>query len=151
MAVKYPALGQVIGPDDFVNGWFVKVIELPVFDETPLIEPPSAWKTQVTEPSRVPSTRVVCTGAPAAPLTVTVPVALSIVVPNGRLLTVTLFTLGAVRTLPPVLLRASRAMVLRLLETDRLSGDDLDAVKARIAANTHAILDRLTAEARDMS
>ncbi|WP_374942696.1 CerR family C-terminal domain-containing protein [Sphingomonas sp.] len=47
-------------------------------------------------------------------------------------------------------LRASRAMFLRLLETDTLTDDDLDAVKARIAANTHAILDRLIAERQDL-
>lgn len=47
-------------------------------------------------------------------------------------------------------LRASRAMFLRLLEADALTGSDLDAVKARIAANTHAILDRLIAEPQDL-
>jgi hypothetical protein len=52
---------------------------------------------------------------------------------------------------PAIVLRASRAMFLRLLEADRLLPGDLDALKARIAANTHAILDRLSAEARDNS
>src|SRR5512133_3052519 len=41
----------------------------------------------------VPSTSVVRIGAASVPVTVTAPVALSTVVPNGRLLTVTLFTL----------------------------------------------------------
>ena len=51
----------------------------------------------------------------------------------------------------PLALRGSRAMFLRLLERNVLEGDDLAAFKARLAANTHAILDRLTAEARDLS
>ena len=49
----------------------------------------------------------------------------------------------------PLALRASRAMFLRLLGSDRLGEPDLAAFKARIAANTHAILDRLSAEVRD--
>src|SRR4051794_34028521 len=48
---------------------------------------------QVIEPRMVPSDRVVWIGAVSLPVTVTVPVALSTVVPKGRLLTVTLFTL----------------------------------------------------------
>lgn len=51
----------------------------------------------------------------------------------------------------PLTLRASRAMVLRLIESDRLGEEELGAFKRRIAANTHAILDRLSAEARDIS
>lgn len=50
----------------------------------------------------------------------------------------------------PIALRSSRAMFLRLLGADTLTGGDLDAVKARIAANTHAILDRLIAERQDL-
>ncbi len=48
-----------------------------------------------------------------------------------------------------VALRASRAMFLRVLDADHFSADDLALIRARIAANTHAILDRLSAEARD--
>ena len=50
-----------------------------------------------------------------------------------------------------VVLRASRAMVLRALDADHFPADDLAAIKARIAANTHAILDRLSAESREHS
>lgn len=45
-------------------------------------------------------------------------------------------------------LRSSRAGCLRLLGVDRLSGDVLDALKRRIAANTDVMLDRITAEAK---
>ena len=48
-----------------------------------------------------------------------------------------------------IALRSSRAMVLRLLEADRLSAPDLNEIKARIAENTHAILDRLAAEQQE--
>ena len=49
-----------------------------------------------------------------------------------------------------IALRASRAMVLRLLETDTLRDDDLVSLKARITVNTHVILDRLAAETGDL-
>ena len=54
---------------------------------------------------------------------------------------VTLTLLGQVLTV-----RASRGSCLRLLEQDTLSGDTLDAIRNRIAANTDAILDRLAAD-----
>jgi AcrR family transcriptional regulator len=51
----------------------------------------------------------------------------------------------------PLALRASRATFLRLLEADELGAEDLTDIKARIAANANAILDRLSAEAREIS
>lgn len=51
----------------------------------------------------------------------------------------------------PIALRASRATFLRLLEREQFDAEDVASIRARIAANTHAILDRLTAEARDIA
>lgn len=47
-----------------------------------------------------------------------------------------------------LVVRANRATTLRLLERERLSGQDIQDIKARIAANTDAIIDRLIAEER---
>jgi TetR/AcrR family transcriptional regulator, regulator of cefoperazone and chloramphenicol sensitivity len=48
-----------------------------------------------------------------------------------------------------VALRSSRASCLRLLDVADLSGEVLDLLKRRIAANTDAMLDRLAAEAEE--
>lgn len=50
-----------------------------------------------------------------------------------------------------IVLRASRATCLKLLDRDDFDGPVTAALKHRIAANTDAILDRLTAERQDPS
>jgi AcrR family transcriptional regulator len=45
-----------------------------------------------------------------------------------------------------IVLRASRASCLKLLQTNDFEADDIDALKAQIAANIDATLDRLSAE-----
>lgn len=59
--------------------------------------------------------------------------------PESRIVTLTLMGQALV-------LRAARAMCVRLLETNELPGVELDRFKWRMAANIDAILDRLIAE-----
>jgi AcrR family transcriptional regulator len=61
---------------------------------------------------------------------------------TARITTMTLF--GQV-----LVVRSSRASVLRLLETDEIDAAQADRIRARIRANTNAILDALTAEAKE--
>lgn len=60
----------------------------------------------------------------------------------ARIATMTLF--GQV-----LVVRSSRASLLRLLDTDTIDAPLADRLHARIRANTDAILDRLTAEAKE--
>jgi len=48
-----------------------------------------------------------------------------------------------------LVMRSSRASVLRLLETDEIDAAQAERIRARIRANTNAILDALTAEAKE--
>ena len=48
-----------------------------------------------------------------------------------------------------IVLRASRASCLKLLQVDDFEADDLAALRARVAANIDAILDTLTAEQQE--
>lgn len=50
-----------------------------------------------------------------------------------------------------VVLRASRATLLKLLDIPHIDAAAVDALKARVAANTDAILDHLIAEGQDLS
>src|SRR5258708_17865984 len=60
-AEKNPCEPQVPGPDDFVNGWLLKSIELSAGLAVPgmLV----AWNTHVTAPKIELTTIVVCSGA----------------------------------------------------------------------------------------
>ena len=93
LAVKNPAEGQRLEPDDFVNFCPEKLTVLPVFDAAP--EMLEAVKTHVMEPATVFNTTVVCSGfVEDVPLTFTgSPFASLIVLLYGRLLIVTLVTL----------------------------------------------------------
>ncbi|MES1974746.1 MAG: CerR family C-terminal domain-containing protein [Pseudomonadota bacterium] len=62
----------------------------------------------------------------------------------ARVATITLF--GQV-----IVIRASRASCLKLLQRASIDAEALSALQARIAANTDAILDRLIAERQDFS
>jgi AcrR family transcriptional regulator len=62
---------------------------------------------------------------------------------TARIVTITL--LGQV-----IVIRASRASTFKLLQIDAVDADLIAAFKARVAANTDAILDRLTAERQEV-
>jgi hypothetical protein len=59
-----------------------------------------------------------------------------------RIATMTLFGQALV-------VRSARASVLRILETDAIDAERAERIRARIRANTNAILDALTAEAKE--
>jgi len=61
---------------------------------------------------------------------------------TARITTMTLF--GQV-----LVVRSSRASLLRLLEADDIDAVRAERIRARIRANTNAILDALTAEAKE--
>jgi len=48
-----------------------------------------------------------------------------------------------------IVLRAARASCLKLLQSNTFEADDIAALRARVAANTDAILDTLTAEQQE--